>query len=148
MDCPFNFVIIFIWIIKAVWLLQHHVLSQASILMALKKGLSTLQYLLFWACTVTKVIDFPRYNMKCSRENLILCGLFHLVSRFPLHFLLYRGNMDLNVLCLYYCTFVCLATLYVKILYAYRLLYFLNVDCLLEGKLHAVGSTSPKVNEL
>ena len=38
--------------------------------------------------------DFPRYNMKCSRENMILCGIFHAVSRFPLHYMLYRGNLD------------------------------------------------------
>ena len=33
-------------------------------------------------CTVPKVIDFPRYNMKCSRESVILRGIFHVVSRF------------------------------------------------------------------
>ena len=37
--------------------------------------------------TVTKVIDFPRYNMKYSEENGILRGISHVVSRFPLHFL-------------------------------------------------------------
>ena len=45
-------------------------------------------------CTVPKVIDFPRYNMKCSGENVILRGIFHVVSRFPLLFMLYRGNLD------------------------------------------------------
>ena len=35
--------------------------------------------------TVPKVIDFPRYNMKCSEENVILRGIFHVVSGFPLH---------------------------------------------------------------
>ena len=44
--------------------------------------------------TVPKVIDFPRYNMKCSGENVILRGIFHVVSCFPLHFMLYRGNFD------------------------------------------------------
>ena len=46
--------------------------------------------------TVPKVpvIDFPRYNMKCSGENEILRGIFHVVSGFPLHFMLYRGNLD------------------------------------------------------
>ena len=29
--------------------------------------------------TVPKEIDFPRYNMKCSRENVILRGIFHVV---------------------------------------------------------------------
>ena len=35
--------------------------------------------------TVPMVIDFPRNNMKCSGENEILRGIFHVVSRFPLH---------------------------------------------------------------
>ena len=43
---------------------------------------------------VLKVINFPRYNMKCSGRNVILRGIFHVVSRFPLHFMLYRGNLD------------------------------------------------------
>ena len=32
--------------------------------------------------------------MKCSGENVILRGTFHVVSRFPQHFMLYRGNVD------------------------------------------------------
>ena len=44
--------------------------------------------------TVPKEIDFPRYNMKCSRENVILRGIFPVVKRFPLHFMLYRENWD------------------------------------------------------
>ena len=32
--------------------------------------------------TVPKVIDFPRYKNKCSVENVILRGIFHLVSGF------------------------------------------------------------------
>ena len=44
--------------------------------------------------TVPKVIDFPRYNMKCSGENVILHGIVHVVSGFPPHFMLYRGNLD------------------------------------------------------
>ena len=35
--------------------------------------------------TVPKVIDIPRYiycNMKCSGENVILRGIFHVVSGF------------------------------------------------------------------
>ena len=31
--------------------------------------------------------------MKCSGENVILRGKFHVVSCFPLHFMLYRGNL-------------------------------------------------------
>ena len=30
--------------------------------------------------TVPKVIDFPRYNMKCGEENVILRGIFHVVQ--------------------------------------------------------------------
>ena len=51
---------------------------------------------LYWAMphTVPKVIDFPRYNMKCSGDNVILRGIVHVVSGFPLHFMFYRGNLD------------------------------------------------------
>ena len=45
-------------------------------------------------CTVPKEIYFPRYNMKCSGENVILRGIVHVVSCFPLHFMLYHGNLD------------------------------------------------------
>ena len=31
------------------------------------------------AYTVLKEIDFPRYNMKCSGEDVILRGIFHVV---------------------------------------------------------------------
>ena len=44
--------------------------------------------------TVPKVIDFPRYNMKCSGENVVLRGMFHEGTGFPLHFTLYCGNLD------------------------------------------------------
>ena len=44
--------------------------------------------------TVPKEIDFPRYNMKCSRGNVILRGIFHVVSCFQLHVRLYCGNLD------------------------------------------------------
>ena len=53
--------------------------------------------------TVPKVIDFKRYNIKCSGENVILRGIFHVVSGFPLHFMLFRGNLDYflySVLCI------------------------------------------------
>ena len=43
--------------------------------------------------TVPKVIDFPRYYRKWSRENKILSGIFRVVSRFPIHFVLYLGNL-------------------------------------------------------
>ena len=45
-------------------------------------------------CTVPKEIHFPRYNMKCSRENVIQRGIFHVVSCFPLYLMLYCGNLD------------------------------------------------------
>ena len=32
--------------------------------------------------------------MKCSGVNVILRGIFHVVSRFPQHFKLYRGKLD------------------------------------------------------
>ena len=44
--------------------------------------------------TVPKVIDFLRYNTKCSGENEILFGIFRVVSRFLLHFVVYFGNLD------------------------------------------------------
>ena len=43
------------------------------------------------------LIGFPRYNMKCSGENVIQSGIFHLVSGFPLHFMLYCRNLDLEI---------------------------------------------------
>ena len=55
----------------------------------------TLRYLIYGArdlppSTVPKVINFPQYN----GQNEILGGIFHVVSRFPLHFVLYHGNLD------------------------------------------------------
>ena len=44
--------------------------------------------------TILQAIDFPRYKMKCSVKNEILYGIFRVVSRFPLPFLLYLGNVD------------------------------------------------------
>ena len=61
-------------------------------------------------CTVPKEIYFPWYNMKRSRENLTvslhdgLRGIVHMVSCFPLHFMLCRGNLDYfsgSVYCMY-----------------------------------------------
>ena len=50
----------------------------------------------FFFCTFTvpKKINFPRYKMKCSGENVILRGIFHVGSRFSLLFMLYRLNLD------------------------------------------------------
>ena len=39
--------------------------------------------------TVPEEIDFPRYNMKCSGENVIQRRIFHVVSCFPLLLMLY-----------------------------------------------------------
>ena len=36
-------------------------------------------------CRKSTVIIFPRYNLKCSGGNVILRGIFHVVTRFPLH---------------------------------------------------------------
>ena len=44
--------------------------------------------------TVPKEIHFSWYKMKFSGENVILRGIVHVVSCFPLHFMLYRGNLD------------------------------------------------------
>ena len=45
--------------------------------------------------TVPKIIDFPRYNKKnVARKTLYYFGIFRVVSRFPLHFVLYLGNVD------------------------------------------------------
>ena len=46
------------------------------------------------AHTFQKELYFPRYNTKWSGENEILRGIFRLVSRFPLNFVLYLGNFD------------------------------------------------------
>ena len=44
--------------------------------------------------TVPKVINFPRYNTKCSGENEILRGIFRVLYRFSQHFVLYLGNLN------------------------------------------------------
>ena len=44
--------------------------------------------------TLPKEIHFPRYNMKFSGDNVILQGIVHVVSCFPLHFMLYSENLD------------------------------------------------------
>ena len=50
---------------------------------------SPLQSLSLWcpAYTVPKVIDFPRYNIQCSGENVILRGIVHVVSVFLYKFM-------------------------------------------------------------
>ena len=73
--------------------------------------------------TVPKVIEFLRYNMICSGENVILCGIFHVVSGFPLLYissfhvilqkfgLLFPLNRKYHLLfltCYYYSTIVVL----------------------------------------
>ena len=39
-----------------------------------------------------KEIDVPRYKMKSSGENVILRKIVHVVSGYPLQFMLYRGK--------------------------------------------------------
>ena len=56
--------------------------------------------------SVPKAVDFPRYNMKFSGVNVILRGIFHVVSCFPLHFMLYHGNLDYFSDSVQYCTVV------------------------------------------
>ena len=48
---------------------------------------------------ILKVIDFP----KCIEENEKLRGIFRVVSRFPLHFSLYLGNIDYLLDSVLYC---------------------------------------------
>ena len=55
---------------------------------------SNISQITLFMYTVPMVIDFPRYNMKWSWEDVILCRIFHVVSGFPLHLMLYRGNLD------------------------------------------------------
>ena len=59
-----------------------------------EKSVSGNQYFYTILYTVPEVIDFPRYTMKCSGANEILSGIFHVVSRFALDFMLYRVNLD------------------------------------------------------
>ena len=40
------------------------------------------------------VAEASAITMKCSGENVKLDEIFHVVSCFPLHFMLYRGNVD------------------------------------------------------
>ena len=51
---------------------------------------------LAWTLTTLsqKKINFPRYNMNCRWENVILSGIFYVVICFLLHFMLYSGNLD------------------------------------------------------
>ena len=44
--------------------------------------------------TVPKEIVFSQYSMKCSGQIAILRKEVHEVSCFPLHFILYHGNLD------------------------------------------------------
>ena len=44
--------------------------------------------------TVLKVIGCPRYNTKCRGKRDTIHEIFRVVSRFPLHLVLYLGNLD------------------------------------------------------
>ena len=59
---------------------------------------TNIDYSISEAYTLSKEIDFPLYIMKCSGENVILHGIFHVVSCFPLHFMLYcRKNFTFRL---------------------------------------------------
>ena len=53
--------------------------------------------------------------MKCSRENVTLRGIFHVLSRFPLHFMLYRGNFKFGLLFFVQCTPLIRILIYLKL---------------------------------
>ena len=70
--------------------------------------------------TVPKVIDFPRYNMKCSGENVILRGIVHVVSGFPLH-LCYIAEIWIAFLTGYIMfRYILYITMYTKYIYHIR----------------------------
>ena len=96
-------------------------------------------------CSVPKVIHVTRYNMKCSGENETLGGIFHVVFRFPLHFMLYRGKFDYcldsgkerrKARCAYTYTFICEPSTFWRLYFIYSItvtqckslftVYFLN----------------------
>ena len=62
---------------ECVWELEHIMLPTAW----LSIGFSWHQHSTY----VPKEINFPRYNMKCSAENVILRGIFHVMLCFPLY---------------------------------------------------------------
>ena len=51
--------------------------------------------------TVPKVIDFLRYNMQCSGEHVILRGIFHVVSGFPVYISCYIAEIWIAYLTVY-----------------------------------------------
>ena len=86
-----------------IWECISNISEHAVIMLQVMRGCGTVCEWVRWrieggGCTVPKKIAFPRYNMKCSGENVILCGIFHVVSCFPLHFMLYHWNLDYLVL--------------------------------------------------
>ena len=76
-------------ILGAKWLVRHSITSPQ-----LNRSDDLLQY--------DSTVHFPKGNrfsvieheMYCSGENVILREIFHVVSCFPLHFMLYKGNLD------------------------------------------------------
>ena len=76
-------------------------------------------------------IAFLQFNMKCSGENLILRRIFHLVSCFPLHFMLYLGNLG------YFSDSVCTPTISLPASQCTPSLNFSNVHQLLIVPLYA-----------
>ena len=58
---------------------------------------TTVRILSYTRIHCPKGYPLPRYNMKCSRENVILRGIFHLVSRF-LYFSCYIAEIQIAFL--------------------------------------------------
>ena len=63
-----------------------------SLLAPFREGLSE-NIILRTHCPYVYRISAIYCNMKCSGENMILRGIFNVVSRFPLNFLLNRENL-------------------------------------------------------
>ena len=71
---------------------------------------------------ITQVIHFPKGNRFSAIEHErwrgkrdTIRGIFHVVSRFPLHFILYRGNFD------YFLAIVCAVA---SFRFDFKILYF------------------------
>ena len=66
---------------------------------------------------IPKEIHFPRCNMKCSGESVILRKIVHFVVCFPLHFMVYRRNFDYfsdRVGTALYVLYFCIAYIFVE----------------------------------
>ena len=79
-----------------------------------------------------------QYSMKCCGENVILRGIFHVVSRFPLHFMFNRGNLDYFSNSVWRCVFpdhLLLVYILFPVMYITHLCYITTVwQCWLTDK--------------